>query len=46
MKASVHSHSSSPWRGERERLTRADYLAQTQQGEPLSPAARELLAAL
>ena len=34
------------WRGERERLTRADYLAQTQQGEPLSPAARELLAAL
>ncbi|HEX2325695.1 MAG TPA: metallophosphoesterase family protein, partial [Chloroflexota bacterium] len=34
------------WRGERERLTRADYLAQAQQGEPLSPAARELLAAL
>jgi putative phosphoesterase len=37
------------WRGERERLTRADFLAQlaqAQRGEPLPPAARELLDAL
>jgi putative phosphoesterase len=34
------------WRGERERLTRADFLAQVQQGESLPPAARDLLAPL